>query len=202
MKHLILLALALAVLRPSTAIAQDTELKDNQTLYESGRPFGIFLDDVEQRRQRWLDNFEKGLVPEDLLERAQNIGGVWYLLAVTVDRCSDSVNTIPYLPHLVNAVEGFEMRIILPEPGKHIMEAHLTPDGRPSTPTVLILNENFEEVGAFIERPEELQKWALGEGRKLNSAAFLEAKFAWYDDDLGRQTMQAVLDIIETASAR
>jgi len=112
------------------------------------------------------------------------------------------VNTIPYLAHLVNAVEGFEMRIVLPEPGKHIMEAHLTPDGRPSTPTVLVLNEKYEEVDAFIERPEALQTWALGEGKKLDSAAFLEAKFAWYDDDLGRQTMQAVLDIIEAASSR
>ncbi len=202
MKNLILLALALAVLKPVTVTAQEIELSDHQTLYESGRPFGVFLDDAEQRRQRWLDNFEKGMVPEDLLEKAQNIGGTWFLLAVAVDGCSDSVNTIPFLAHLVNAVEGFEMRIVLPEPGKHIMEAHLTPDGRPSTPTVLVLNENYEEVGAFIERPEALQAWALGEGKELDSAAFLEAKFAWYDDDLGRQTMQAVLDIIEAASRR
>ncbi len=202
MKHLLLLALALAVLRPAPVTAQENELPDHQTLYESGRPFGIFLDDAERRRQRWLDNFEKGLVPEDLLEQAQNIGGTWFLLAVAVDGCSDSVNTIPYLAHLVNAVEGFELRIVLPEPGKHIMEAHLTPDGRPSTPTVLVLNESYEEVGAFIERPEAPQMWALGEGKELDSAAFLEAKFAWYDDDLGRQTMQAVLDIIEAASSR
>jgi hypothetical protein len=69
-----------------------------------------------------------------------------------------------------------------------------------ATPTVLVLNASFEEVGAFIERPAALQEWALGEGADLSSNEFGRQKFAWYDADAGRQTVEAVLSILERAA--
>ena len=78
------------------------------------------------------------------------------------------------------------------------MEAHRTPDGRPSTPTVLVLDSDFNEVGVFIERPKALQDWALGEGKELSSREFMTSKFEWYDEDLGHQTMEAVIEILES----
>jgi len=169
----------------------------NEAVYNSGIEFGLFLDQAEKRRQMWLDNFEKGSVPTSLKERVEQLEGPFYLIAVAVDGCSDSVNTIPYLAHLANASDHVNMHLVSPDAGRHIMEAHRTPDDRPSTPTVLILDADFDEIGVFIERPKELQDWALGEGRELGSRDFMTAKFAWYDQDLGLQTMSEVISIIE-----
>ncbi|MDA1027690.1 MAG: thioredoxin family protein [Bacteroidetes bacterium] len=174
----------------------------NKALFEAGIPFGLFLDRAEKRREMWLGNFEKGKVPVDLRRRASELHGPYYLLAVAVDGCSDSVNTIPYLAHLDEATESIVMHLVSPEAGRHIMEAYKTPDGRPSTPTVLVLDSNFTVIDAFIERPKLLQDWALGSGKELSSSAFMTAKFAWYDEDLGRQTMSEVLDIIEKHEAK
>lgn len=177
--------------------ATGLEAASNKALFEAGIPFGLFLDQVEKRREMWLGNFEKGKVPVDLRRRASELHGPFYLLAVAVDGCSDSVNTIPYLARLDEATESIEMHLVSPKAGRHIMEAYKSPDGRPSTPTVLVLDSNFTIIDAFIERPKLLQDWALGSGKDLSSSAFMSTKMAWYDEDLGRQTMSEVLDIIE-----
>jgi len=188
------------IVLPAAAQAQSPDdTPSHEELFTSGIEFGLFLDNAERRKQMWHDNFGKGGVPEALAKRASSYPGTWYLIAVAIDGCSDSVNTIPYLAHLAAEVDNIHMRLVHPDEGRHIMEANRTPDGRPSTPTVLVLDENFEEVGVFIERPKELQDWALGEGKDLPSSEFMTAKFAWYDDDLGVQTMEAVLSIIERA---
>ena len=200
-----LLIAILLFMVPGQALSQDPEPAEgtpsNQELYESGIQFGLFLDQAEKRREMWLGNFDKGNVPKDILRRASELHGPFYLISVAIDGCSDSVNTIPYLAHLANSAETIEMRIVSPTAGRHIMEAHQTPDGRASTPTVLVLDSDFKEIGAFIERPKQLQDWALGSGKELSSSAFMTAKFAWYDEDLGRQTMSEVLDIIEKHQA-
>jgi hypothetical protein len=199
MKYLLFL---FALLMLATGVrAQDAEvietLPSNRALFESGIEFGLFLDKAERRREMWLDNFGKGTVPEDLQSRLDGLHGPYYLIAVAIDGCSDSVNTIPYLAHMADASDQIEMRIVHPDTGRHIMDSHRTPDDRPSTPTVLILDQDFNEIGVFIERPAELQDWALGEGKELESGAFMKAKFAWYDSDLGRQTMTEVIESIE-----
>lgn len=167
------------------------------SLYHTGIEFGQFLDEADARRDRWVNNFGDGSLHADLAQRVSNLSGTWYLLAVAIDGCSDSVSTIPFLAHLSGASRHVNMRVVDPDAGRAIMEAHRTPDGRAATPTVLVLNERFEPVGAFIERPDELQEWAQGEGADLSRGAFAEQKFAWYDEDAGRQTISAVLDIME-----
>lgn len=198
-----LVALSLLLL-PLSARAQSPTFAPAtlDSLYQSGIPFGAFLDAAERRVDRWQVNAAKGPLREDQLQRVRALQGTWYLLAVAVDGCSDSVSTIPFLSHLADASDRISMRIISPDAGRSIMEARPTPDGRAATPTVLILNAGFEEVGAFIERPAVLQEWALGEGADLSSEEFSRRKFAWYDEDAGRQTVDTVLSLMESAATR
>jgi hypothetical protein len=94
-----------------------------------------------------------------------------------------------------------DMRIVHPRFGDAIMDSHPTPDGRGATPTVILLNAQFDDVGAFIERPAPLQEWALANKDQMDSGQFLKEKFAWYDEDLGRTTMEEVVLLMEAAAA-
>ncbi len=170
-----------------------------RTMYDAGKTYSEFLDSAENRHAAWVENSENGEVPEDVLARAIAVGGTWYLLAVAVDGCSDSVGTIPYLADLVEAVPGLEMRIIGSDAGLSIMESHLTPDGRPATPTVLLLDADYEEAGVFIERPTPLQEWALPARKDLDIGDFMRQKKAWYAEDQGRQTMEELVALMEKA---
>lgn len=170
-----------------------------QTVYARGVSFVDFLAAADARHDQWRANYEAATVPADLLARARTVPGHWRLLVVAEDWCSDSVNTIPWLARLVERVNGLEMRVVTSEPGEAIMDAHRTPDGRQATPTVVLLDAHYREVGCFIERPEMLQDWFLANRDRLPREQLLRDKQAWYDEDLGRSTLTAFTDLLEAA---
>ena len=104
-----------------------------------------------------------GVAPDALVTRATAAGSGWKLLVVTVSGCSDSVNSIPYVASFLDKVPSIEMRLISPTAGKAVQEAHRTPDGRAATPTVILLDGEFNERGCWIERPANLIALMNGE---------------------------------------
>lgn len=172
-----------------------------EALYRSGREFVDFLETADRRRELWVRHYAEGAVPEDLLARATVLDGRWRILAIADDWCSDSVNTVPFLALLAEASDAIELRVIDSESGHDVMEAYRTPDDRTATPTILVLDGDYDEVGCWIERPSELQAWALETRPTLDDREFLTRKMAWYAEDAGRSTIREVLERIEAAAA-
>ena len=183
---------------PAPSLAPDSTLA---ALYASGVDYAAFLGATAARRAQWLANSGAARIPADVLTTARGLMGRWRLLVVAVDSCSDSVNTIPYLAALVAQVPGLEMRVVLPGPGKPVMEAHRTPDGRPATPTVVVLDAAGREAGCWVERPAALQSDALVARRDGRYDAFQSGKQAWYDADAGASTVREVVAVLAAAAA-
>lgn len=173
---------------------------DYAALWEQGITFEVFLDEAVRRRDQWHANYGRGPAPADLVARAHAVGGHWRFLVVAEDWCGDSVNTIPYLARLVEAADNLELRVIRSELGRPVMEAHPTPDGRASTPTVILLDAADNVVGCMVERPTVMQRWWLA-NLDVEQEERLEQKYAWYDRDAGRQTLEELVDALEAASA-
>ena len=175
--------------------------EDLRALYEGGQTFPDFLEAADRRVELWHGNYQNGLdIAPDLVARARAVPGTWRFLVVAVAACSDSVSTIPYLARLVEMVEGLDMRIVDSTLGLSVMESHRTPDGRPATPTVLLLDEDYGEAGCFIERPTALQGWILDRGGELSPEQVYEQKMEWYAEDGGHATVEEFVDILEAAS--
>jgi len=183
---------------PPAAEGHDDDLR---AMYERGVEYATFLDGAKRRRDLWLSNTERATVPIDLLTRARSVEGTWYLLAVAVDGCSDSVNTIPYIAKVAELVAGLELHIVDSSVGRSVMMAHPTRDDRAATPTVLLLDADWNEAGCFIERPDPLQTWYQANKGTLESEQLFERKMAWYDEDAGAATVQEIVEILEAASA-
>jgi len=182
--------------------ARDAGDDDLRAIYESGRSYTDFLDNATRRTELWHGNTEKAEgMDMALVERARAVGGSWKFLAVAVDSCSDSVSTIPYLARLVSMVEGLDMRIVDSTVGRSIMESHPTPDGRPATPTVLLLDSEYDDAGCFIERPPTLRDWILENGSDLSGQEVFEWKMEWYAEDSGHETAETFVAMLEAAAA-
>jgi len=165
-----------------------------RALYESGETFADFVAKATARKEQWEGNYAMKVAPDALVTRASEAGSGWKLLVVTVPGCSDSVNSVPYLASFVDKVPSLEMRLINATAGKAVMEAHRTPDGRDATPTVILLDDQFNERGCWIERPAPLI--AL-----MNSGTSFEGKMQWYDKDRGASSLEEIVAMIEAAHA-
>jgi hypothetical protein len=164
-------------------------------------PFDRFLADADARRAAWVRNWEHAAVPDDALAAARALPGRWRLLVIAVDGCSDSVNTVPYLARLSALVPQLELRIVPPDAGRALMEAHRTPDGRTATPTVILLDSAGRVAGAFVERPAALQQLAVAARADGTLDRFLSGKQAWYDADAGASTVREVVALLAAAAS-
>lgn len=169
-------------------------------LYQQGQPFAQFLLDAKARKQTWTDNYAMGRVDDETADRIRALSGQWRFLVIAVDRCSDSANTIPFLARMVEASGGkLDLRIVHPDQGKSVQEAHRTSDGRAATPTVILLDETGQEVGCWVERPTPLAEWFNEQKPKVKESALLEGKADWYRKDKGKTTVRELLEMLEQA---
>lgn len=188
------LAPATCVERPSVPIAAVDTL---QAIYEGGVSFDAFLASASRRRDHWHRNAVLAADPDPaVIARLRALGGTWRLLAVAPDGCSDSVNTIPWMAGVAAQLDNVELRVVTVEAGKGIMEAHRTPDGRAATPTVLLLDAEWQERGCFIERPRTLRLLL----DSLPSNERFERKMAWYEEDAGGETVADLVAMLEAAA--
>jgi len=182
----------------STALPRDSTLR---ALYAQGRTFEEFVARARRRTETWRRLAAEASADPDLVSRATSVGGTWRILAVAEDFCGDSAFNVPYVAKLVAAVQGLELRIIGSGAGRALMEAHRTPDGRAATPTFLLLDASWEEVGCFVERPAPLVAWTMENRATKSSDEVHEHVQEWYDTDNGRGTVTEIVEILEAAAA-
>jgi hypothetical protein len=168
-------------------------------VYREALSWDSYLAMADARKELWERNWRQAEVPADLLERARAAAGPWRILAITEFRCSDSVNTLPFLAKLAESVPGIELRAVNSTVGRFWMEAHRSPDGRAATPTFLLLDEEYRIRGCWVEQPAALQSFWLEIVARRAESAEIRRKMEWYEGDRGGETLREFVEILEAA---
>lgn len=188
----------------TSAVSSDPELV---ALYASGLTFQEFVESTTARQDLWATNSAEASVSEAVVHRARGLDGSYRLLVVAADRCLDSVWSVPFLAELAEEVSNLELRMVRPDQGgQAVMDARRTYDGRAATPTVVMLDEQDQEVGCWIERPVRQQDFYRDnlKSAEPGTDAYGEAVrdyLGWYAEDRGRTMLAEVLEILESADA-
>lgn len=83
------------------------------------------------------------------------------VLALAEDWCGDVIANLPIVGRLGEASGGkLNVRVLLrdQQPGEQVMNEHLNKGQYKSIPTIIFLDEDFKEVGVWVERPESVTK--------------------------------------------
>ncbi len=192
-----LLSVLLAASLP--AQIRGAEAGDAQRLFDRGRTWEQFLTDARAQRDEWHKAAANAAVPPDLVERFRRASANLRIVVVAEDRCPDSLNALPYLAALSSAA-SIPLRIVDRKLGEPLMQQHRTPDGRPATPTVVLLRDG-EDAGAWIERPAVVQSWFLSMAANPDSARKFGDRQAWFDADRGHTVLAEVIALAERTSA-
>lgn len=180
---------------PGHALGADTALA---AAYQEGKSWEAFLAGVDRRRELWIDTWRAATVPEQLAIRARS-AGEWRLLVITAPGCSDSANSVPFIAKLVEQTPGLKLRLVDSTIGRPWLEAHRSPDGRASTPTVLVLDDQFIIRGCWVEQPAALQEIWLPIVARGAASAELDRKMDWYAADFGREILREIIEVLEGA---
>jgi hypothetical protein len=171
---------------------------DYTALWDKATPFDQYLAGVRARQEAWRSRFANAAIDADILNEVRALPEKRRILAVAEDRCSDSAWAVPYIAKLAAAVpERLEVRVIGRKDGSRIQSDNLTPDGRLATPTILVLDEANRPLGAWVERPSELQKWFIDNKATLDSDVLHEKMDGWYTADAGKSTLREILALLK-----
>lgn len=200
------LAVLFAAASPSSAhaanvktvcvVASDSTLL---ALYSSGQTFSDFLATAKARRAGWLGKADSAWVDDALLTRAKAVGGTWHIMAVAIDSCGDSMNSVPYLAKLAEMVPGLSLKIVLPVNARHVQDAHLSLDGRRATPTFVLLDENGRDAGCIVELPQEIRDWAHGVRSSVSSDSLHAGIRSFYVRSRGQGIIAEAVAMLEAA---
>jgi thioredoxin family protein len=136
--------------------------------FESGLTYDAYKAQMTRNREQVEQN-EKDLQlkPEDV-DKLRNLPQRVNVMALAEDWCGDVVANLPILGKLGQESNGkLNVRIHLrdQQPGETIMNQYLNKGQFKSIPTFVFLDENFKELGVWIERPDSVTK--LREEKRL-----------------------------------
>ena len=164
--------------------------------FEGAKRLSDFIAGAEQNREMWQSIYARASVSDDILELARELPAKRHLLVLVEDWCGDAFNSVPWLARLADAVaDKLELRVLRRDQNLDLMDEHLSPTGGRAIPVVMVLDENFSEIGWWGSRPAELQAWVDETGKSLDKAERYHQMRLWYSRDRGVSTLREVLAI-------
>lgn len=173
-----------------------------RTLFTQGQTFPEFLAAATARREGWLKLRDSAVVSSALVQRARAVGGSWQLLVVAIDRCGDSMNSVPYLAVLADSVPAIRLRIVSPAAGRVVQEQYRSLDGRVATPTIVLLGADGQAAGCIVELPRELRDWGhAARLQKVSLDSIHAYQRSWYAANRGVGITTEMVELLESAAA-
>jgi hypothetical protein len=169
-------------------------------LFHAGQPYDTFVAETKALRDAWVRHTETSAPPADALAMVRGITAPLRVLIVAIDECSDSANSVPHIARLLSHAPSVQVRVVKPDAGAAVMRAYRTPDDRPATPTLVVLDASGAVVGCWVERPAALQAQYLAAKEAGTLDAFRRTRLAWYEADAGASATREVAAVLRGAA--
>jgi len=192
---------ALSAQSKPAAPAKPLTTTDLALAYARAMPFKTFLATDTTKAALWAAAQERtaasvAVVVKDTPPPA----GVWRLLVVAENSCSDALASLPYIARLVDQLPGSELRIIRKADAQPLIDAHLF-RGRSATPLVIVLDSAFRERGVWIERASHIQQYVTDNEKSMPDDSIWAHVRVMRKDDDGRTPLREVIAIMRDAKA-
>jgi hypothetical protein len=138
--------------------------------FEQGMTYDEFKAQMTRNQERFAAN-ERNLVLEPAdVEAFRRLPGPLNVLVLAEDWCGDVIDNLPILGRLAAESGKLNLRIFLRDQHLDLMERYLNRGEFRSIPVFAFFDEDFHEIGRFIERPESVTS------RRASQRAILSAQ--------------------------
>lgn len=178
-----------------TTVSATVDHLDFGALWDRALTYEDFVRQSREHCALWTGVYRLARIPAWALERVREPGRRLRLLVLAEDWCGDASSTIPYVARLAEQAPGLEMRLLRRDEHPEVMDRYLTGTSR-SIPIVIVLDEEWQEVGHWGPRPRELHA-RLQEARRTTPQQPLYPQLRrWYARDKGETVLAEILSLL------
>ena len=124
--------------------------------FEQGMTYDAFKDQMTRNQERFAENERLlQLDPDDLAAFTQ-LAQPLNVLVLAEDWCGDVIDNLPVLGGLAEASGKLNVRVFLRDQNLDLMDQYLNKGEFRSIPVFVFFENDFNELGHFIERPESV----------------------------------------------
>ncbi len=164
-------------------------LKD---LFFKGISFQEFLESSEDVYKQKIENIKNTInMDKKLMNKIKIIQKKIYILVFAEDWCPDCQINLPGVSFICDLNANINLRIVSREGNEEALNKYKL-HGKPKIPTFIIMDEDFDELGVFIELPTILKE-IINRG---NEAEILVSKRKYKKGEYSKNTIDDVLKII------
>ena len=166
---------------------------DFKALWSKGLTFDSFVASCKAEHcGLWQGIYKLARIPAWATAAVPPAAGL-KLLVIAEDWCGDASNTVPIVARLADVSPGLELRVIQRDENPEVMNRYLT-NGARSIPIVIVLDQDFREIGHWGPRPTQLQAWVMEIRGTTPKAELYPQVRKWYSRDRGETTLREVLE--------
>src|SRR5512145_788690 len=159
--------------------------------FETGLTWKDYVAQMGDTRARTEDNYAKSVLTEDERKFFARVTQVRYVLMMAENWCGDVHRNSPLVAHAVEAMPNAQLRVFFRDQNLDLTDCFLN-NGFRSIPIVVFFDEDWNEVGRWIERAHAATAKVVGiRARTLDApGADKDAAMAEY-----RKLVQAEYDV-------
>lgn len=168
---------------------------DLREKWQSAFTYEDFVKDAEQNVGLWEGIYKTIPIPDWAKEKLCEYGSCLRVLVLAEDWCGDAANTVPVLARLGAEVDNVDVRILKRDADPDVMDRYLT-NGARSIPIAILLDADFNEIGHWGPRPNELQQWVMDNKDRIPKEERYPLVRRWYAKDKGQSMLREMLELL------
>jgi hypothetical protein len=121
--------------------------------FEQGLTYDAYKDQMTRNRDRWEENERTVVLLDEDVRFFAQLPQTLQVLVLTEDWCESSISNLPVLARLAAASGRLNLRFFLRDQHLDLMDQFLKEGVQRAIPTIVFFDNNFCQLGTWIERP-------------------------------------------------
>jgi Thioredoxin len=138
--------------------------------WSKGMTYDEFKSAMTRNQERFTENEERIALDPETVRRFNSVPKGLRVLAIAEDWCGDVVANLPVLGRLAKEVPALDLRVFYRDQNLDLMERWLNQGKYQSIPVFVFFDQDFRELGHWIERPASVTERRAQERKKIFAA--------------------------------
>ena len=135
--------------------------------FEQGMTFDAYKAQMTRNQERFAENEHLLQLDADDVAAFKKLPQPLNVLVIAEDWCGDVIDNLPILGSLAEASGKLNLRVFLRDQNLDLIDQYLNKGEFRSIPVFVFFDNDFNELGHFIERPESVTARRAEQRKKL-----------------------------------